>query len=1640
MHAHGFPHPSPGAPRRCPDCAAPLGASGPECPNCGLGLVGPTAQRLWWIDAELSTLHGRERVLVQERSQVLGRLRWESDERVRRLAAAPAPPPPIPERARAQAPVVVEVPSAPRSGPSPSAPRPAAGTPSGPAPGPRSAPEAERGAEVSRRSAQNVILGLGGLLIGVAALVFAIWTWSDMGTGARAAVLGATTLSFAGLALPLHRRGLRATAETFGSVAAALLCVDALALWLLSDRTANGPGYTAAALAVMSALLVLYPALVPLRTPRVLAVLFAQPVPVLLVVSLPGDGNPGWLLPVVAATALADLVAARFLGAPRPGVPVRTLRAAAVVLWVLVLVVTVVSVLVVAPSSPGRDPLGWWSLATTLLLAGVAGLLLHRWHPAGSTRARDAHSASSVVGLAALALAPLVAGPAHLPVLPRPTTAPWGLEPSAMTHPAVELLGLERASTLPPLSFVYLAGVLAASALALGVVRLLLRSSLPVLLSLVAPAALLAPPLLLGLPLVVTVVWALVLGGALVLGSALHGRWAGAVPVVTGTLTLVTGLIWALPERYTTLAAVLMLAATALVCTVGARVFSAAEGRPAPGGRAATLYLGGALLWALALIAGTAFLLWNRGAEGTAQAQWWMLTAAALLCAATALTLGRVPAPAPSAHVRGDDRSPSDPRWLFTLAGLALLPAAPLLALPGDGPGLPLLPGTAPWSAPTGSVWGPAHTLLGAPAPADLLTALGTALGVLFAGALVLGLVAVVDRRCLTAATALVAPTALVPLPVLLGAPFLVAVVWAALIGAALFLWTPRVGAAVAWLPGTAGPATVVLALVWSLPERHATLTVLLVASVAVAVSAWGHRGPTSTDRGGRVPATALVRGLTAGAWSALLALASTALVAVAVGGASGTAAWWLLGAVTLALGSTALVLGRADRRPDGTASALGVTGLVLLAAVPPVAGALRLPTLPALGPGGAVFGAPFAAVGAPASTLVGLPVPSDTLTALLTAAGLLGFGALSLGSALLFERRLAGPLTALAAPLTLVPLPVLLGAPFLVAVVWTVLVGAALFLWAARPGTSSAPLAGATGLATLLLALGWSLPQQHTALAVLLALAVVTLVSVLPHRRRAAGTDGSPGAFAYGLTTAAWALTLAMGLGLLAASVSGGDPGPVPRWLLGATALVLGASALALGRTGRPPVRGGDGSVRGTALGWAGAALLALAPVVAVSRALPVLAPFSRSHALGGAPLSALTEPAHAFLGVPGPTGAADALASALGLLAAGSLALLAALLVDRSLLVRTAALVVPVALVPVPVVLGLPFLVALPLTLAVGAPLLVGAALLRDGRAALLPWWSGAAVLALAYGWALSERHATVAVLLAAAAVLSVVTALARTRFVAVASTSVSTAATGGFALTVPLLLGAPLEYAALGPLAVVAAVAAVAPRLRAPLVTAAEVPAAGWAAVTLLLSVFHGGRLELVAAALAVVGVISLASAVRPGRRWYAGVGAGLMFAALWTALASWEVTVPEAYTAAPALAFLAIGGEWSRRSAEPPSSWLAYAGGLALLLGPTVWEVLTEDALVWRVPAVLAVGLAVVVWGLRQRLSAALALGGLALLVTSLRAFGPPLWELGQMTPNWLPFAVVGALLLFVGARYEASLTRLRRVRQYLARLR
>src|SRR5690625_1098233 len=269
--------------------------------------------------------------------------------------------------------------------------------------------------EVRRHSARNVILGLGAVLTSVAALVFAVWAWTAADTGTRVLMLLGATGAIAWIAVPLHRRGLRATAQTLGALLVVFLAVDALLLWALLGPDVDPAGYTAGATAVVAVLLALHGQAVPLRSNAPVAVVLAQPVPVLIMISAsPGTGSAIWLLAVVAATALADALALRVFA------PVGLRTSAGVMAAIALLVLPFALPVAAAPDA-------WWAAGATLLLSGVAGLLLAPGVPGEAT---------VPVCVVVLALSPLAASPTSTTLFPGPLGWWWAENPALLARPS----------------------------------------------------------------------------------------------------------------------------------------------------------------------------------------------------------------------------------------------------------------------------------------------------------------------------------------------------------------------------------------------------------------------------------------------------------------------------------------------------------------------------------------------------------------------------------------------------------------------------------------------------------------------------------------------------------------------------------------------------------------------------------------------------------------------------------------------------------------------------------------------------------------------------------------------------------------------------------------------------------------------------------------------------------------------------------------------------------------------------------------------------------------------------------------------------------------------------------------------------
>ncbi|MEV7280099.1 hypothetical protein [Streptomyces sp. NPDC093111] len=170
--------------------------------------------------------------------------------------------------------------------------------------------------EATPRSAQNVLLSLGGGLLAVAAVAFTLVSWGSMGIGGRAAVLGAVTSAALLAPVALLRKGLRSTAESVAALGLVLTLLDAYALHRVALAGTGALAYSAAAAGVLAAGWAGYgAALGRLRIPLPAAVLAAQlPLPLGVLAAGGGVLSFAW---AALATAVLDLALARRTG-PAP--------------------------------------------------------------------------------------------------------------------------------------------------------------------------------------------------------------------------------------------------------------------------------------------------------------------------------------------------------------------------------------------------------------------------------------------------------------------------------------------------------------------------------------------------------------------------------------------------------------------------------------------------------------------------------------------------------------------------------------------------------------------------------------------------------------------------------------------------------------------------------------------------------------------------------------------------------------------------------------------------------------------------------------------------------------------------------------------------------------------------------------------------------------------------------------------------------------------------------------------------------------------------------------------------------------------------------------------------------------------------
>ncbi|MFI6108470.1 SCO7613 C-terminal domain-containing membrane protein [Streptomyces sp. NPDC051310] len=252
---------------------------------------------------------------------------------------------------------------------------------------PSAPPRAAR--ETTPRSAQNVLLTLGGLLLAVAAVAFTLVSWGHLGIGGRAAVLGAVTVAALAAPVALLRRGLASTAESVAALGLLLTVLDAYALHRVALPGTEGLGYAAVASGVLAALWTAYGlGARRLRVPLPAAVVAGQlPLPLGALAADAGALSLAWaaLLTAAAGTALALWA--------RPAAAVRWVAcgaACAAGAWAVL--------------SGGRLSLVEGGAGPAALLLAAAGLALYAaWHAPAAVACASAAGLLAVAGAGGLA-------------------------------------------------------------------------------------------------------------------------------------------------------------------------------------------------------------------------------------------------------------------------------------------------------------------------------------------------------------------------------------------------------------------------------------------------------------------------------------------------------------------------------------------------------------------------------------------------------------------------------------------------------------------------------------------------------------------------------------------------------------------------------------------------------------------------------------------------------------------------------------------------------------------------------------------------------------------------------------------------------------------------------------------------------------------------------------------------------------------------------------------------------------------------------------------------------------------------------------------------------------------------------------
>ena len=255
--------------------------------------------------------------------------------------------------------------------------------------------------------------------------------------------------------------------------------------------------------------------------------------------------------------------------------------------------------------------------------------------------------------------------------------------------------------------------------------------------------------------------------------------------------------------------------------------------------------------------------------------------------------------------------------------------------------------------------------------------------------------------------------------------------------------------------------------------------------------------------------------------------------------------------------------------------------------------------------------------------------------------------------------------------------------------------------------------------------------------------------------------------------------------------------------------------------------------------------------------------------------------------------------------------------------------------------------------------------------------------------------------------------------------------------FVLTVGLVAGLPRTTSAFGVLAVGAALLVVAstlPRLRRPQAVheASTLEWSGYGGALIAVALAFDSRPHL-AGLLAAWGAILGISATRPGRR--EAHRRALFYTALACEVVAWwllmdlaRVVVIEAYTL-PFAAVALLAGLIELRQRPHLGSWVAYGPALVAAFVPTAAVVLTSDTADLREVLLLLGGVATLIFGAMRQQQAPVIVGAVVTAISAIH------FTITQVGPYYVVFPI-GVILLILGASNENR----RRVQERLRSMR